>query len=154
MDERLHRYRANCSWSGSTAVGYDRYDRDHLASAPPAVTELALSGDAAFGGDPARLNPEALVVSAASSCQLLSLLAVAARARVDVVDYRDEAVGTMDLDEPPARIGHIQLSPHITVRAPATVARLEHLCQVAHRECYIANSLRTTITVTPTITVI
>ncbi len=154
MDARVHRYQANCSWSGTTSVGYDRYDRDHAASSPPAATELALSGDAAFGGDAQRLNPESLLVSAAASCQLLSLLAVAARARVDVIDYRDEAVGSMDMDEPPARIGHIQLSPHITVRAPATVARVEHLCEVAHRECFIANSLRTTITVTPTVTVV
>jgi organic hydroperoxide reductase OsmC/OhrA len=154
MDERVHRYRASCSWSGTTSVGYDRYDRRHVAAAPPATAELALSGDAAFGGDPERLNPESLLVAAAASCQLLSLLAVAARARIDVIDYRDDAEAVMPEDDRPVRLTEIHLRPHITVRSPATVARIEHLCQVAHRECYIANSLRTTVTVSPTITVV
>ena len=121
-------------------MGYDAYDRHHRASAPPAAVDLDLSGDAAFGGDPDRLNPEALLVTAAASCQLLSFLAVAARARLDVVDYRDEADAVMPSDDRPVRITEIHLHPRITVRHPATPARVEHLCQVAHRECYIANS--------------
>ncbi len=149
-----HQYRATCSWEGTTAVGYERYDRNHLVSAPPAEAALALSGDAAFGGDPARLNPEALLVAAAASCQLLSFLAVAARARLDVIAYQDDAEAVMPDDDRPVRITEIRLRPRITARAPATEARLRHLCEVAHRECYIANSLRTTITVEPTITVI
>ena len=149
MTGHVHHYRATCSWVGSTAVGYAAYDRQHRAAAPPAAAELALSGDAAFGGDPDRLNPESLLVTAAASCQLLSFLAVAARARLDVVAYDDEAEAVMPEDDRPVRITEIHLRPRITARAPATVARLEHLCQVAHRECYIANSLRTTITVTP-----
>jgi organic hydroperoxide reductase OsmC/OhrA len=84
----VHRYRARCSWSGSTGAGYEGYDRAHVAAAPPAATELRLSGDRAFLGDAALLNPEQLLVMAASSCQLLSFLALAARARVDVVSYR------------------------------------------------------------------
>jgi organic hydroperoxide reductase OsmC/OhrA len=154
MPDHLHRYRATCWWSGSTGVGYDAYDRHHRASAPPAAVDLDLSGDAAFGGDSDRLNPEALLVTAAASCQLLSFLAVAARARLDVVDYRDEADAVMPSDDRPMRITEIHLNPRITVRSPATSARVEHLCQVAHRECYIANSVRSTITVTPTVVLV
>ena len=73
-----HRYSVRCHWSGSTAGGYEAYDRGHEASAPPAAAVLLLSADPGFRGDPGRLNPEQLVVLAASSCQLLSFLAVAA----------------------------------------------------------------------------
>jgi len=135
-------------------MGYPAYARDHRANAAPAAVDLELSGDAAFGGDPARLNPEALLVTAASSCQLLSFLAVAARARLDVIDYRDEAEAVMPEHDRPVRITEIHLRPHITARAPASEARLVHLSQVAHRECYIANSLTTTITVTPRVTIV
>jgi organic hydroperoxide reductase OsmC/OhrA len=145
-----HRYSVTCAWTGSTAEGYDAYDRDHAATAPPADATLALSADPAFRGDHGRLNPEQLLVLAASSCQLLSFLAVAARARLDVLEYRDDAEAVMPEDDHPVRITRIRLRPAITVRGPVTEARLRHLCDVAHRECFIANSLSSDIVVEPT----
>src|SRR5262249_46125502 len=88
---RVPRYTASCAWYGSTAPGYAAYDRRHRASAPPAPETLELSSDPAFRGDPSLLNPEQLLVMAAASCQLLSFLAVAARARIDVVAHRSQA---------------------------------------------------------------
>lgn len=159
-DPVTHRYRASVTWHGSTGVGYDRYDRAHEARAEPADPTLALASDPAFGGDPDRLNPEQLLVLAASSCQLLSFLAVAARARLDVVAYRDEATAVMPEDDPPTRLTRIELRPHISVvpapgTDPATVrATVERLVAVGHRECYIANSLRTTIVIEPVIVLV
>lgn len=148
-DGATHRYTTRCSWSGSTGAGYDEYDRTHRAHAPPAAVDLTLASDPAFRGDPALLNPEQLVVLAASSCQLLSFLAVAARARIDVVAYEDDAVGVMPEDDKPVRITSITLRPRVTVRGAVAEDRLRHLCEVAHRECFIANSLRTDIAVEP-----
>src|SRR5258708_1309464 len=68
--QHAHHYSATCAWSGSTAGGYESYDRTHRATAPPATAELTLASDPAFRGDPALLNPEQLLVLAASSCQL------------------------------------------------------------------------------------
>ena len=150
MAASLHHYTTTCEWEGSTGVGYDAYDRTHRATAPPALDTLALSADPAFGGSPDLLDPEQLVVLAASSCQLLSFLAVAARARIDVVAYRDDAEGEMPEDDPPVRITRIVLRPQITVRGDVTNGRLEHLVEVAHRECYVANSLSTELRVQPT----
>jgi organic hydroperoxide reductase OsmC/OhrA len=154
----VHRYRAALSWRGTTSVGYADYERAHEAATVPPTVDLRLSGDPAFGGDAALLNPEQLVVLAAASCQLLSFLAVAARARLDVVAYEDDVEAVMPEDDPPVRITGIVLRPHITVTAPPerrdhVVATVHRLCEVAHRECYIANSLRSAITVEPTITV-
>src|SRR5205823_14113066 len=112
---------------------------------------LDLSSDAAFRGDPSRLNPEQLVVVAAASCQLLSFLAVAARARLEVLQYDDHAEALMADDERPARLTSITLRPRITMRTGPTDDRVRHLVGVAHRECYVANSLRTDVRVEPTI---
>jgi organic hydroperoxide reductase OsmC/OhrA len=148
----MHRYSAAVAWSGSTGVGYEGYDRRH-AGVSKAGYAVPLSSDAAFRGDPACLNPEELLVLAAASCQLLSFLAVAARARIDVIDYRDEAAGEMPQDA----LTQITLRPQIIVSAgsqrPVTEARILHLCQVAHRECYVSNSLRTPIAVEPAVTI-
>jgi organic hydroperoxide reductase OsmC/OhrA len=150
---RVHRYATTCAWSGSTGVGYADYSRAHEVAAAPVDGALALSSDPAFGGDPARLNPEQLLVAAASSCQLLSFLAVAARARVDVVDYRDEALGEMP-ERPgptPSWVERIVRRPTYAVRGERPPEdRLRRLVDLAHRECFVARSLRTTIEVEPT----
>ena len=150
----VHTYRSTLSWSGTTAVGYDAYDRAHEVRALPTDVDLAMSSDPAFRGDPARLNPEQLLVLAASSCQLLSFLAVAARARLDVVSYTDDATAEMPEHDPPMRIVRIDLHPEIvladTDRPRPTADRLAHLSEVAHRECFIANSLRSEVAVHPT----
>ena len=148
---RVHRYRTRCSWSGSTAGGYDGYSRAHRAEAPPAATGLTLSADPAFRGDPGLLNPEQLLVLAAASCQLLSFLAVAARARLDVVAYDDEAEAVMPEDDRPVRLTAIVLRPRIVLEPGPSERRVRHLVEVAHRECYVANSLATPVRVEPTV---
>ena len=152
-DGIVHRYQARVHWSGSTGVGYDAYDRTHTAEAPPAPDALTLAADPAFRGDPALLNPEQLVVLAASSCQLLSFLAVAARARIDVRSYEDEAEATMPEDDPPVRLTTITLRPRVLVGPGPTIERVHHLLEVAHRECFIANSLQTEIRVEASVTI-
>jgi organic hydroperoxide reductase OsmC/OhrA len=145
-----HTYATRLSWAGSTGLGYAAYDRAHHVSAlemPP----MRLTADTAFGGEAGHLNPEVLLLAAASSCQLLSFLAVAAKARLDVVDYTDEAAAVMPEDDPPTRITHISLRPHITLRGPGH-AKVPRLVEVAHRECFIANTLSCRISVVPTVT--
>ena len=149
MAAPVHRYTSRCEWEGSTGAGYDAYDRTHRATAPPAHDSLTLSADPAFRGVPELLDPEQLLVLAASSCQLLSFLAVAARARIDVVEYHDDAEAEMPEDDRPVRVTRITLRPRITVRGEVTDSRLTHLVEVAHRECYIANSVSSEIVIEP-----
>ena len=146
---RVHRYTVSSRWRGSTGAGYEAYDRSHEVETTPDGMTLALSSDPAFRGDATLLNPEQLLVMAASSCQLLSFLAVAARARIDVIEYREDAEGEMPEDDPPMRITRITLRPRITIRGDIDDARVRHLVEVAHRECFIANSLTTEVIVQP-----
>jgi organic hydroperoxide reductase OsmC/OhrA len=157
-----HVYSARVAWSGSTADGYAGYDRRHAAEVPAGGLRLPLSSDPAFGGDPAVPNPEQLLVLAAASCQLLSFLAVAARARLVVLHYTDDAAGQMPAEASgPVGLTRIELRPEITVTdrpsqgsGAVTPERIRHLCEVAHRECFIANSLRTEIVVEPRISIV
>jgi organic hydroperoxide reductase OsmC/OhrA len=149
-EHQEHRYHALCRWKGSTGVGYDHYPRTHEISAAPAEATLKLSGDPAFKGDARLINPEQLLVMAASSCQLLSFLAVAARKRLDVVEYEDHAEGFMPEDDKPIRITRIVLKPRIVVKSGTKEAVLKAV-EIGHHECYIANSLKTDIQVEPEI---
>jgi organic hydroperoxide reductase OsmC/OhrA len=153
-EHKEHRYTANCSWRGSTGEGYERYTRAHDMSAPPAAATLELSSDPAFRGDPARLNPEQLLLMAASSCQMLSFLAIAARKRLNVVEYDDAAEGVMPEDDKPVRITRILLKPRIVLEPPADPDTVRDMLELAHTQCFIANSLKSRIDIEPEIIII
>ena len=152
-DFRGHTYLARVEWSGSTGGGYRAYPRAHTAYTPPAGEGFDLSADPHFRGDPDLPNPEQLLVLAASSCQLLSFLAVAARGGVDVVGYQDDAWGEMPEGVVPQRITRIVLRPRVQVAAGADVATVVRMLHEAHEQCYISNSLTTEVLVQPTVDV-
>ena len=120
---------------------------------PPATEGLALSADPHFRGDASRANPEQLLVLAASSCQLLSFLHVAATAKLDVLDYTDDAQGVMPEDAQPMRLTRITLRPKVLVAAGSDVSRFDELMHEAHEGCFIANSLNTEVVVEATVEV-
>src|ERR1700752_1327811 len=99
-----HVYETTLRWKGSTRAGYEAYDRAHEIALPPGDYRIAASADQAFRGDPARTNPEQLFLAAASSCQMLSFLAIAARSGVDVLAYEDRATAIMPEDRRPVWI--------------------------------------------------
>ena len=147
----LHTYRAGLTWTGAGehgTAGYTAYSRDHevtFAGKAP----LPGSSDPAFRGDPTRYNPEELLVGALAQCHMLWFLHLAAQDGVTVVDYRDEAVGTMRVEGGGAgQFTRVVLHPVVTVadttRAdgrPVTDADLAALHARAHEHCFIARSV-------------
>ena len=119
-------------------------------TAPPAQQEVRVTTGESKG-DPAVLNPEQLLLMAASSCQMLWFLHLAAKARVDVVAYEDDAEAFMPEDEEPVRITEITLRPRITVNGDADEDRVRKLVDQAHGYCFIANSLNSAMRIEPTV---
>jgi organic hydroperoxide reductase OsmC/OhrA len=144
----VHTYDTRLRWEGSTGLGWEGYDRTHTALAPPAEQEIRLTTGESKG-DPAILNPEQLLVMAASSCQMLMFLHLAAKARIDVVAYEDEATGLMPDDVEPMHITVITLRPRIAVAGDASEERVRKLVAAAHEHCFIANSLSSEMTIEP-----
>jgi organic hydroperoxide reductase OsmC/OhrA len=145
-----HRYETRLRWSGSTGLGWESYDRSHTATAPPAEQEIRLTTGEAKG-DPRILNPEQLLVMAASSCQMLWFLHLAAKARIDVVAYADDASGVMPENDEPMRVTQITLRPRIRIAGDASEERVRKLVETAHEHCYIANSLNSDVSIEPRI---
>ena len=148
-----HTYRTVLSWGGSTGEGYERYDRTHRVELPPGAPGLTVSADPAFRGSEELTNPEQLLLAAASSCQMLSFLSIAARSGIDVLSYSDEAEAVMPEDDKPVRITAITLRPRIVVAAGSDIARVLRIVEKGHHECYIANSLASEITLEPNVAV-
>lgn len=151
MTEPPLRFESRVTWRGSTGWGYDAYDRAHEVRSPPAGAALRVSAAPEFRGSEELWDPEQMLLGAAASCQLLSFLAVAARARLDVIAYDDEATAEMPLDARPVRITKVTLRPRVSLRPGPAPERVRHLVDVAHRECYVASTLACEVVVEPTI---
>lgn len=146
MTGREHGYALTTTWTGnlgSGTSGYRDYSRDHeirLASKPDQV--LLGSADPTFRGDGSRLNPEELLLSALSQCHLLSYLHACVMAGVVVLDYTDEATGTMITT--PDGGGHfteVTLHPFVTIAAGSDAEAAERAHETAHAMCFIAASV-------------
>ena len=136
------RFSARTSWSGSTALGWDRYDRAHTALVAEQSVALTTAEEK---GDPRLANPELLLLAAASSCQMLWFLRLAAKARIDVVAYEDSCEAEM----PDDRFTRVVLRPKITISGDAKKDRVLKLCEQAHRHCNIAKSLSCPVELEP-----
>ena len=148
MSGAVERYEASVRWSGSLADGYEAYPRSHSGFAGSSAVRLTTGNRY---GDPRLMNPEQLVVMAAASCQLLWFLHLAAKARLEVVSYVDEASAEMPVDVVPVALSRVDLRPRIEVEGDVSDERVLKLVDLAHRECYVANSLRCPVTVHATV---
>jgi organic hydroperoxide reductase OsmC/OhrA len=127
---------------------YKTYSRDHkwLANG----NEIPASATPQYLGSPNRVDPEAALVSALSSCHMLTFLAVAAGKGFVVESYEDEAVGHLEKNAAGKfAVTRVELHPKIAfggTKQP-TAADLEALHDKAHKECFIANSVTTDVRV-------
>ena len=142
-------HKATIRWErGGVEFTYPTYSRDHTWTFEGGI-EVAASSAPDFLGKPERANPEEALVAAISSCHMLTFLAIAARRRLVVDRYRDAAVGFLEKNEAgKLAVTRVVLRPEISFSGEAPDAEaLARLHEVAHRECFIANSVRTEIRV-------
>jgi organic hydroperoxide reductase OsmC/OhrA len=150
----MSEHKATISWT-RTSPDFLRgkYSREHTwrfdggitvpASASPSVVRAPYS-------NPAGVDPEEAFVAAVSSCHMLSFLYVACQQGFQVDSYHDEAVGVMSKNERGVPwVSSVTLHPQIAYSGdkrptPADEAHLHHL---AHEQCFIANSIKTEVTV-------
>jgi organic hydroperoxide reductase OsmC/OhrA len=145
---QCHHYRASLAWSSASGTtSYTAYSRDHAAKVG-GKPDLPLSSDPAFRGNAERYNPEELLVLSLSSCHMLWYLHLCADAGVVVVDYVDEAEGTMTENGSGGRFESVTLRPRATILA-GDAAKAAELHHEAHRLCYIANSVNFPVTCEP-----
>jgi organic hydroperoxide reductase OsmC/OhrA len=136
-----HHYETQLSWADAAGTtDYRTYSREHEVVAPGRPV-LVGSADRAFRGDPARWNPELLLLAALSECHLLSYLSFCARAGVVVTAYADRASGTMRQEGLGGRFTEVVLRPSVTVAEESMVDEAETLHGPAHEACFIASSV-------------
>lgn len=147
----MSKHRVTTRWQRTAEpFTYTAYSRTHRWQFEGG-TEIEASAAPAYRGDPALPNPEEAFVASLSSCHMLTLLAIAARAGIVVDAYEDEAEGTLaENDDGRLAVTDVVLRPRITFGSKApTPDDLARLHAQAHAECFIANSVHTEVVVEP-----
>jgi len=142
---REHHYRIANRWTGNLGQGtatYRAYSRSHELSGEGKCALIPGSSDPLFRGDPARYNPEELMLAALSACHMLWVLHLCAAAGIVIISYSDEAEG--DFTENPDGSGQytrVRLRPRVTITDAARLAEVPAIHERAHHLCAMARSV-------------
>lgn len=152
-----HKYALTNKWTGNTGNGTASvrgYERSHTVSIHGKPNQY-LTTDNKLVGDSSKLNPEDLLVTALSSCHLMSYLYLCALEGIVVTDYVDNATGVMvENDKGGGSFREVILNPVVTVKDSSMIDRAIELHHKAHEICYIANSVNFEVRCNPACTTV
>lgn len=146
-------YTADIDWKLADGEDFPkgRYSRGHTlrfdgGTVVPASASPHVVGKWAVE---AAVDPEEMLVAALSDCHMLSFLHVARLAGFTVAAYHDHAEGVMEESAPGKQaITKVVLHPQIEwIGEAPEKAKLDHMHHEAHEVCFIANSVKTKVTV-------
>jgi organic hydroperoxide reductase OsmC/OhrA len=145
----MSEHHAKIEWQRSSAdFTYMTYNRAHDWQFTG--TKVPASAAKEYRGDENRVNPEDALVAALSSCHMLVFLAVAAKRKLSLDSYSDDAVGVLEKNaDGKLAITRVTLRPKIVWSAGVTVSAedLAKMHHDAHEGCFIANSVKTEVSV-------
>lgn len=149
----MSEHHAGVRWTRTSAnFTYQSYNRAHDMVFKGGDIRVPASSAPAFRGDADRVDPEEAYIAALASCHMLTFLAICARKRLIVEDYEDDAVGALEKGaNGKLWLAQVTLRPKV-VFAPGAAPdgpALSELHRLSHEECFIANSVKTDVTVAP-----
>ena len=152
---RAHHYRITTRWTGNPGSGttaYTAYSRSHELSADGKAAAIPGSSDPRFRGDPARYNPEELLLGALSACHMLWVLHLCADAGITATEYSDEAEAEMcELADGSGQFTRAVLRPHMRITDSSRIPEAAAIHERAHHLCFIARSVNFPVECVPKI---
>lgn len=145
---KVHKYESRVQWEPKLEEStrhYRSYSRDHMASSPNKMMNVAMSSDPSFLGNSKRYNPEELLLMSLSSCHMLWYLHLCSVNEVLVLKYEDDTVGEMLETDEGGQFEKVTLRPRVTVANSSMITRAEALHHDANRACFIARSVNFTV---------
>lgn len=132
---------------GEAPFTYEAYPRNHAIAFKNGQEVVIASASPPYRGDASKCDPEDMLVAALSSCHMLSFLAIAAKKKLTVTSYEDDAVGFLENNGGKLWMTRVILRPKVAIDTDAeTLAGIHHM---AHEACFIANSVKTDVSVEP-----
>jgi len=153
----MSNYSATVKWQRGEdeAFSDNKYSRGHEwifdggltvpASSSPSIVPAPFSVEA-------NVDPEEAFIAALSSCHMLFFLAIAGRKKFVVDAYLDEALGVVAKNEDgKMAVTKVTLRPKVDFSGEKqpTAEELERIHHLAHKQCFIANSVKSEVVVEP-----
>ncbi len=139
-----HDFTAAIVWTGDRGEGtqnYRGYDRTWRI-ATPGKPLVECSNDPALGGDPAKPNPEDLLLASLAACHMLWYLHLASNAGIVVRGYEDRPLGMGETgSRGEGRFLRAVLRPAIRIARGTDLARADALHHEVGQYCFIARSV-------------
>ena len=146
----MSEHKISLTWKrGDTPFEYQKYCRDHTWKFDGGH-ETAATAAPAYLGNPKLVDPEEAFVASLSSCHMLTFLAVACKKKFVLDEYTDEAVGHMEKNaEGKLAITRVTLKQKLKFSGDKqpTAEEIDEMNHAAHDQCFIANSVKTEVTV-------
>ncbi|HEY1663863.1 MAG TPA: OsmC family protein [Verrucomicrobiae bacterium] len=147
-------YKATIKWQRTSEEFLKgKYSREHTWTFDGGITVAASSSPHVVPvpwSNTANVDPEEAFVASLSSCHMLTFLFFAAKQGFQLDSYVDEAVGLITKNERGALwVSSVTLNPKIVYSGSKTPSSEEEkkLHHQAHEQCFIANSVKTEVTV-------
>lgn len=146
----MNSYKIDLNWKRTTAdFDYNTFNRNHTLQFSG---EQLLHNSSApeYQGNTDTANPEELLASALSSCHMLTFLAVASKMGYIVDSYADTAEALLSKNEEGRfAVTEINIKPVIVFSGTKIpdADQLKSLHEKAHRNCFIANSIKTKVNI-------
>jgi peroxiredoxin-like protein len=134
-------YRTSIEWLG----------RRNAKLSAAEKTPLAISSPPEFKGERGFWTPEDFLVGAVESCLLMTFAGQVERQQLPVEAYYSEAEGLLESTDDGMQFTRIVIKPTIIITDPRAAEKTLKAIEAAHRNCLVANSLRTIVTVVPDI---
>lgn len=132
-----------------TSVKWTEQRKGVISSAGKPDIQVATPPE--FKGHDGIWSPEDLFVASANTCVLTTFLAMAERAGLAFTSYESVAEGRLELVDGKFQVTTITLKPTITLAASADAAKAKELIEKAEANCLISNSMKTRVSLEPTI---
>lgn len=146
----MSEHKVSLQWNrGDAPFEYQKYSRDHTWEFDGGH-EMQATAAPAYLGNPKNVDPEEAFVASLSSCHMLTFLAVACKKKFVLDEYSDNAVGVMEKNaEGKLAITKVTLRPKLKFSGEKqpTEQELDEMHHFAHDQCFIANSVKTEVTV-------
>ena len=147
----MSEHRAELRWKRTSQdFTYESYNRAHELLFKNGAIVVPSSSAPEFRGDAERVDPEEAFVASLSGCHMLTFLAICARKRLTLESYDDEASGWLEKgDGGKLWMTRVTLRPRVRFASGVEVSesQLTALHHQAHVDCFIANSVKTDISV-------
>jgi organic hydroperoxide reductase OsmC/OhrA len=102
-----------------------------------------------FKGEPDDWAPEELLVGSLNTCMMLTFLTLAQTRRLTPVGYESEAEGLLENVAGKYQITNVEVRPCITLKSEADLEPARKAMENVEAQCFIANSIKATVTLIP-----